>query len=124
MPSQAIAISVVKPESIKAKISRFFPWSVLTVGLFALPQAASAQLSNSILTALNSRLPNAAASSGTSMNTLVQFMLWVLAVVLVSLCAFGVVEGINGRGWNKAFAAVVGSVSIAILVAVVLQATS
>ncbi|UFP97226.1 hypothetical protein [Gloeobacter morelensis] len=94
-------------------------------GLMGAQGAMAQTLSEQVTQGLNDRLPAAAAAgSGESMTTLVQFLLWVLAVVLVALCGYGVIEGINGRGWNKAFAAVVGSVAIAILVAVVLQATA
>ncbi|UFP92611.1 hypothetical protein [Gloeobacter morelensis] len=109
---------------IYSTLKKFSPaYATAALSVMLLSNPAAAQLSNQIQGELNNRLPNAALGYATSMNTLVQFLLWVLAVVLVALCGFGVVEGINGRGWNKAFASVVGSVSIAILVAVVLEAT-
>lgn len=80
--------------------------------------------SQSVDTALTKRLPTSAQGNANSVKDIATFLSWGIGFILVCAVLIGVSQGAFSKGWQGAFYAVIGALSLPLLISIVVSATA
>jgi hypothetical protein len=90
---------------------------------FAQTTTGGTGLTSTISSEATSRLPSTGSSGSTNVDNLITFMTWAFFLCCVYFAGWGLVDGMNGRGWGKVGGTMVAAIGAIVIFGVVSSAT-